>query len=196
MRDVSIRESGEVTRLLRQWTAGDPEARDELFPLVLDEVRTLARRALAGERNGHTLQPTALVNEVYLSLVNRRSVQWENRTQFFGALAEIMRRILVDSARSRLRDKRGGGTVPLALDDVPAWLEPTTCSDPWLLALDDALGELAELDAEMYRVVTLSHFMGLTQEQIADVTGVSVNTIGRRWMVAKKWLRHELSPAS
>ena len=181
--------ANEVTRLLRQWSDGSPEALDQLMPLVIDEVRDLARRALASESQTHTLQPTALVNEAYLRLIGRRTYWWKNRSEFFGSLAELMRRILVDHARRHRAAKRGGGEAPLSLDE---WALPAAEPHPDLLALDDALEDLKVLDPRRYRIVMLWFFMGLTQQEIARELGIGVNTVGRQWQAAKLWLQHQL----
>ena len=180
----------EITRLLDAWGAGDPEALAQLIPVVFDEVRELARRALARESPAHTLQPTALVNEVYLRLVDRRTVRFENRAHFFGFLADLMRRILVDHARKQLRAKRGGGAARVSLDSALRMAEARPAE---LVALDDSLVNLAELDARQARIVALRFFVGLSLEEIADILGVSVATVSRDWKTAKIWLRHELS---
>jgi len=182
--------SSEVTNLLREWSDGDPEALDKLMPLVIDEVRDLARRALALESPAHTLQPTALVNEVYLRLIDRRTYWWQDRAQFFSSLAELMRRILVDHARRHRAAKRGAGEAKLALDE--ALLVPAAEPNPELLALDDALKDLKAIDGRRYQIVMLWFFMGLTQEEIARELGLSVNTVGRQWQAARRWLQHEI----
>ncbi len=179
----------EVTHLLRQWSDGSPEALDKLMPLVIDEVRDLARRALALESPSHTLQPTALVNEAYLRLIGRRTHWWKGRGQFFSSLAELMRRILVDHARRHQAAKRGGGEAPLSLDE---WALPAAEPHPDLLALDDALEDLKAIDHRRYQIVMLWFFMGLTQEEIARELGIGINTVGRQWQAAKRWLQHEL----
>ena len=181
--------SSEVTALLDRWSGGDREALGELIPLVFDDVRELARRLMAREAPGHTLQPTALVHEVYLRLEGRRSVQWKNRQQFFGFLAQLIRRILVDHARRHRRAKRGGGLRPLALDDVVGLGE---MRHPELLAVDDALKDLADIDPRQSRVVELRFFIGLTMEQIAEVLGVSLATVNREWKTARMWLLRAL----
>ncbi len=182
----------EVTRLLDAWGDGDPEALAKLIPVVFDDVRDLAGRALARETPAHTLQPTALVNEVYLRLVDRRSVHFEHREHFFGFLAGLMRRILVDHARKHLRAKRGGGALKLSLDDAMALAETRPAE---LVALDDALCGLTGLDSRQALVVELRFFVGLNLEEVADILGVSVATVSREWKTAKIWLRHELSSA-
>ena len=181
--------SSEVTHLLRQWSDGDPDALDKLMPLVIDEVRDLARKALALESPAHTLQPTALVNEAYLRLIGRKTYWWRDRAQFFSSLAELMRRILVDHARRHRAAKRGAGEAKLSLDEgfMPAG-EP----HPDLVALDDALKDLKVIDLKKYRIVMLWFFMGLTQQEIARELGISINTVGRQWQSARRWLQHEL----
>lgn len=183
--------SSEITHLLDRWSGGDPEALGELVPLIFNDVRELARRNLAREAPGHTLQPTALVNEVYLRLEGRRSVEWKNREQFFGFLSQLIRRILVDHARGRHRVKRGDGVRPVALDDVVGL---SVSRPPEFIALDDALGELAAIDPRQGRIVELRFFMGLTFEQIAEVLGVSLSTVNREWKSARMWLLRALDP--
>jgi RNA polymerase sigma factor (TIGR02999 family) len=184
---MSTKES-EVTHLLEHWADGDPDALDRLMPQVYDHVRDLAARALAREATSHTLQPTALVNEVYLRLAGRRSVQWRNREQFFGFLADLMRRILVDHARRHRTVKRGGDVVRVPLEgvDVPATRSPD------LLALDDALKILRDVDPRQCRIVELKFFVGLKDQETADVLGISIKTVERQWRAAKTWLRHQL----
>ncbi|HEX9735406.1 MAG TPA: ECF-type sigma factor [Thermoanaerobaculia bacterium] len=183
---------GKVTRLLRAWSAGDPEALDRLLPLVLDEARDLARRALALESRDHTLQPTALVNEVYLRLVDRRTFWWQDRSQFFSSLAELMRRILVDHARRHRTAKRGGGVPRLRLEEMDVAADAPR---PELVELDDALVALQAVDPLRYRIVMLRFFIGLTEMEIARELGLSVNTVGRKWQAARRWLRRELDRA-
>lgn len=180
----------DVTDLLLDWSGGDDSARDRLMPVVFDELRRIARRYLDRESREHTLQPTALVNELYLRLVDRRSVQWRNRAQFFGVAAEMMRRILVDYARARLTKKRGEEVAPRSLDDFLALAEK---QDEDLVALDAALRDLAELDVQLAKVVELRFFAGLTNEEIADVLGISSTTVKRYWRTARLWLRREIS---
>ncbi len=180
----------EITELLDRWSDGAQGALDELVPLVFNDVRELARRALEKEPQGHTLQATALVSEVYLRLEGRRSVQWANREQFFGFLSQLIRRILIDHARGRKRTKRGRGVRPLPLDDVFGLAETR---HPELLALDDALEDLARLDPRQARVVEMRFFIGLTHQQIAGVLGVSLATVNREWRTARMWLERALS---
>lgn len=182
---------GEITRLLEGWSGGDPAAFDRLMPLVFDELRGLARAQFARERGNHTLQPTALVHEVYLRLVDRRSVSWQSRAQFLNFAAAMMRRILVDHARIRKAGKRGGDQMTVVFDealDLPADLRPD------LVAIDDALLALAAFDARQARIVELRFFGGLTVEEIALALGVSARTIHREWKIARLWLLRELQP--
>lgn len=181
--------STQVTRLLQDWSTGDPQALDRLLPMVVDEVRDMARRALSGEAPHHSLQPTALVNEVYLRLVDRKVYWWKDRSQFFACLSEIMRRILVDHARRRRAVKRGSGEPKLSLDEA---LMVSDGPHPEILALDDALEALKEIDERRYRIVMLWFFVGLTQQEIADELSISVNTVGRQLQTAKRWLRLQL----
>lgn len=180
----------EVTQLLKAWSDGDPNAAEKLMPLVFDDIRDVARRALAREAHDHTLQPTALVNEVYMRLVGRRTVDWENRKHFFGSLAQLMRLVLVDHARKRLRFKRGGDLRKISLDER---LQLVDVRPKELVALDDALKALKEMDPRQAQVVELRYFVGLTKSEIADVLDISKATVGRDWQIAKLWLRRELS---
>jgi RNA polymerase sigma-70 factor, ECF subfamily len=181
--------SPHVTTLLLAWGNGDEQALDELIPLVHRELRRMAQRAMAGEHAGHTLQPTALVNEVYLRLVDIKSVQWNDRAHFFALSARLMRRILVDLARSKRYEKRGGGVPTISLDDdsIPA-LERTKD----LVALDEALQRLSELDPRRSQVVELRFFGGLGVEETAEVLNVSRHTVMRDWTLARTWLFREL----
>lgn len=179
----------DVTSLLIASSGGDQEALNRLLPLVYDELRRLADRYLHRERSDHTLQPTALVHEAYLRLIDQK-VSWANRAHFFGVAAEIMRRILIDHARSRQAAKRGSGGIKLSLDDV---LEITDERAADLIALDDALKALADFDPQKARVVELRFFGGLSIEETAAVMGTGTATITRQWRMAKAWLYHELS---
>ena len=184
---------GEVTALLQDWSGGDRQALERLMPLVYGELRRLAASYLRSERRDHTLQPTALVHEAYLRLVDQRSTDWRNRAHFFGIAAQMMRRILVDHARRRHAAKRSGGTVPFEVetsDDV--WLE----RGAELLALDAALTKLEGLDPDQARVVELRFFGGLTIEETAEAARVSPATVKREWRTARAWLRREIGGAS
>jgi RNA polymerase sigma factor (TIGR02999 family) len=179
----------DVTLLLARWTDGDEAALQQLLPIVHDELRRLARRQMAGERPGHTLQPTALVNEAYLRLVNLKQMQWQDRAHFFAMSARLMRRILVDFARSRGYQKRGGDAQRVSFTQALGVAEgqPTD-----VVALDDALEALARVDERKSRVVELRFFGGLSVEETAEVLNVSRETVKRDWTFAKLWLLRQL----
>ncbi len=179
-----------VTELLRAWSEGDRGALDRLVPLVYAELRRRANAQLARERGHHTLQPTALVHEAFLKLVDQRSARWENRAQFFAVSAQLMRRILVDHARARGAAKRGGAVVRVSLDEAG---EPSAAAEPDVLHLHQALERLAELDERQARVVELRYFGGLSIDEAAAVLGVSEITVKRDWAMARAWLFRELS---
>jgi RNA polymerase sigma factor, sigma-70 family/RNA polymerase sigma factor, TIGR02999 family len=181
---------GEVSRLLAGWGGGDAAALDELIPLVYDELKRLAHYLMRRERPDHTLQATALVDEAYIRLADQKHGQWKNRAQFFSIAAQFMRRILVDHARSHFRAKRGGGAHKVALDEV-AVLSPERGAD--VIALDAALERLAAIDPRKSAIVELRYFGGLSVEEAAETMGVSPITIKRDWLVAKAWLRREIS---
>ena len=180
--------SHRITALMQSWSRGADEALAELTPLVLAELRILARAYLRRERPDHSLQPTGLVNECYLRLLQTRAVDWQNRAHFFALSARLMRRILVDFARSRQYRKRGGGAEHVTLDDQRLALEPGRD----LVALDDALTALAAIDERKSQVVEMRFFGGLTNEEAADILGVSAKTVMREWQLAKVWLLREL----
>ena len=179
----------DITQLLRLWSAGDASALEGLTPLVYRELHRLAVRYMGRERPGHTLQATGLVNEVYVRLIDWQSVQWQNRSHFFGVSAQVMRRILVDYARSRLYAKRGGNARPVSLNDVPAIADDSLTG---LLDVDIALNRLAKLDPRTAQVVELRYFGGLSVEEAAEVLKVSPITVIRSWNFAKVWLLREL----
>ncbi len=179
-----------VTNLLKAWSQGEEAALERLLPLVHQELRRLARGYMFRERVGHTLQTTALVNEAYLRLVNARQVNWQNRAHFFALSAQLMRRILVDSARAHRDQKRGGGTPKITLDE--ALVGPQEKGQD-LVALDDALKRLAEVDPRKSRVVELRFFGGLRVEETAEVLNVHPNAVLRDWRLAKMWLKREMS---
>jgi RNA polymerase sigma factor (TIGR02999 family) len=183
----------QVTELLLAWGDGDQSALDQLIPLVHAELRRIAARHMARERPGHMLQPTALVNEVYLKLVDVERVRWQNRAHFLAVAARLMRRILVDFARSRRYRKRGGGAQHVAFDET-AVIDIGRGHD--LLALDDALDELARVDARQGQIVVMRFFAGLGIEEIAKVLEVSSATVMRDWKLAKSWLLRELDRTS
>ena len=179
-----------LTQLLVAWSDGDQKALDELFPLVYEELRQMARRQMRRERPGHTLRTTALVNDAYLRLVDQREVRWQNRAHFFAIAAQMMRRILVDHARAKRYEKRGGGAAHVPLEEAAVLAEGKAAE---ILALDEALKALAELDERRARVVELRYFAGLSNEEIAEVLKVSTNTVTRDWNMARAWLYHELN---
>ena len=179
-----------LTQLLIDWSNGDQSAFDKLMPLIDEELRRLAHRYMSRERAGHTLQTTALVNEAFVRLVNRKNVNWQNRAHFFGLAAQLMRTILVDHARSHACAKRGGGAFKLELDDALVVSQKKAAE---VIALNDALNELARLDPQQSRIVELRFFGGLTVEETAEVLHLSPATIKREWSTAKAWLYHELS---
>ncbi len=179
-----------VTQLLIGWANGDKEALDKLVPLVYDELRRQASRYLRNERAGHTLQTTALIHEAYLRLVDQRDVRWQNRSHFFGVAAQLMRRILVDHARTKRRAKRGGSDIRVSLTQAN---EIAKGEDLDVVALDEALTRLAEIDEQQSRIVELRYFSGLTVEETARVLGISPATVKRDWSMARAWLHRELS---
>lgn len=181
-------ETREVTRLLQNINEGKSEAVEELIPLVYAELRRLAAHYLKSERDGHTLQPTALVHEAFLKLVEQET-QWQNRGHFFAMAANLMRRILVDYARSYKAEKRGGGAEKLSLDDIFVFVKEKPAE---MIALDEALIELAKVDQRRSQVVELRFFGGLSNEEIARVLDVHVNTVLRDWNLARAWLRTQI----
>jgi len=181
--------SAQLTEVLRAWTRGDESALGKVIELAYPELREIARRCLRMERREHTMQATALVHEAYLRLIDARNVTWQDRAHFFAIAASIMRRILVDHARARGRDKRGGGMRQVNLD---AALMVTTELEPELVRLDKALEDLAAFDARRARVVELRYFGGLTSQEAAAVLRVSPQTVNRDWSLAKAWLIHEM----
>ena len=178
-----------VTELLIRWNAGEISARDKLIPLVYDELRRVAKRNLAGQRNDHTLQPTALVHEAYLRLVNRKAANWQGRAHFFALAAQIMRQILVDHARMRNAAKRGGGTLTVLLGDAEGENAEIKLD---LIGLDKAMKGLASLDARQSQIVELRFFGGLSIEEAARVVDVSPATAKREWATARVWLHHAI----
>ena len=179
-----------VTRLLVEWSEGSAGALERLFPIVYNDLRRHARRYLGRERAAHTLQPTALVHEAFLRLVDQRFVTWQNRAQFFALAAQMMRRILVNHALSKRAAKRGGNVPDVPFDDDIHGVKPR---DVDLLALDEALTVLAGIDPRQSQIVELRYFGGLTVEETADVVGVSPATVKREWTAAKLWLRRQLA---
>ena len=184
-----VASDSDITDLLDEWGRGNRRALDDLLPLVYAELRRVAARQLRREREGHSLQPTVLVHEVYLRLVEQRNVDWQSRAHFFGVAAQVMRRILVDHARRRLADKRGGGMSPVSIEQA---METPGVSEVPILDLDDALGRLSKLDPSLARIVELRAFGGLTIEEAAHVLNISPSTVKRDWRTAKAWLTREL----
>jgi len=182
--------SQQVSNLLRRWSDGDSEALDQLMPLVYGELRRMARRYMGQQPAGHTLQTTALIHEAYLRLVGQEEKRWENRAHFFGVAAQAMRHILMDYARAQNRAKRGGGALQVSLDEALTFCAERSAE---LVALDDALNELAKLDERQSKVVELRFFGGLTEEEIATVLKVSPRTVSGDWSMARSWLLRELS---
>jgi RNA polymerase sigma-70 factor, ECF subfamily len=182
--------SQNITRLLLDWRNGDQSALDRLMPLVYEELRRMANHYMRNERRGHTLQTSALVHEAYLRLVDHENIEWQNRAHFFGVAAQAMRRILVDHARTRNYQKRGGGAQQVSLDEAMTLAGDRAAE---LIALDDALRELAKMDERKSRVVELRYFGGLSLEETAEALSVSIPTVTRDWNTAKAWLMREIS---
>ena len=178
-----------VSKLLADWADGDPSAREQLVPIIYEELRRLAHHYMRGERVGHTLQTTALVNELYLRLAGIDAVRWRDRVHFFAVTATLMRRVLVDYARQRGREKRGAGVTVISLNENAVARQP----DVDVVALDEALERLAAVDPQQSRVVELRFFAGLSVEETADALGISPATVKRDWATAKLWLYNELS---
>ncbi len=177
--------------MLREWSGGNRESLDALLPFIYAELHRQASRYLRRERAGHTLQTTALINEAYLKLIDQRTVNWQNRAHFFGIAAQAMRRILVDYARGKHREKRGGGGENLPLEEAALLVSEETSID--LVALDEALTRLAEIDERQARIVELKYFSGLTIEETAEVLRISPATVKTDWNMAKAWLHRELT---
>ena len=182
-------ETGRISHLLQQWSGGDRQAREDLVPLVYQELRRRAAAYLRRERRDHTLQPTALVNEAYLRLMGQERVTWINRAQFFGVAAQAMRRILVDHAREREAAKRPGG-IRVTLDEGMRSVPPVDCE---LLMLDSVLQELAVIDQRQARIVEMKYFGGLSEEEVAAILSLSRATITREWQSARAWLYRRLT---
>jgi len=191
MMSASLLSKKEITAMLRAWGEGESEASEELVRAVYNELRRQARHHLRRERANHTLQTTALINEAYIKLVEQRSVKWESRTHFFALAAEMMRRILVDHAKTKHRQKRGGNEENLPIE--AALTIKTGEQDIDFIALDEALTRLAEIDSQQTKIVELRYFSGLSIEETAKVLEISPATVKRDWAMAKAWLRHELT---
>jgi RNA polymerase sigma factor (TIGR02999 family) len=191
---------GDVTRLLQRWSDGDATALDSLWPLVYDDIRRMAGRQIAGERSGHTLQATALVNEAFLKLSGQRAFDWQRREQFLSLVSQIMRHVLVDYARQRKAQRRGDGAKKVSLDNTWAANEADRIQalDAFhdesvdVIAIDEALTRLQKVDEPQSRIVELRYFGGLTLEETASVAGISVASVKREWAMARAWLRREL----
>ncbi|HJQ68468.1 MAG TPA: sigma-70 family RNA polymerase sigma factor [Blastocatellia bacterium] len=190
---MTTRSPKEITQLLMDWRNGDKAAADQLMPLVYDELRRLASNFFRRERVNHTLQPTALVHEAYLHLVDQSVVSWQNRAHFFGAAARLMRQILIDHARTHNAAKRGGGEIKVSLKEELVAAAPREVD---LIALDAALDELAELDEQQSRIVEMRFFGGLSIEETAEVLAISPATVKREWSTAKAWLYREMKKGS
>ena len=192
-------ESAEITRLLKAWGRGDSAALDRLTPLVYEQLHRMARRYMRSERPGHTLQATALLNEAFLRLVDTRDLDWNDRSHFFAVCARVMRRILVDAARSRAAIKRGGQadraehSTAINLDQLP---DPASETSAQVCALDEALNRLAQIDPRRAHVIELRFFGGLTVEETARALEISPQTVMREWKLARAWLARELSQSS
>ena len=186
--------AGDVTELLLQWSNGNEAALQRLMTFVYDECRRIAARQMRGEREEHTLSPSALVNELYLRLVDQRRTTWSNRAQFFGIAAQLMRRVLVDHARARLAEKRDGGRLVVSLEAADDVATPSPLTD--VLAIDEALRRLGQIDPDQQRIVELRFFAGLTVDETAHLLGRSPRTVKREWQLAKAWLFRELSEGS
>jgi len=182
---------GEVTLLLSEMKRGNSGALPRLIPLVYNELRRLAANCLKDERDGHTLQPTALVHEAYLRLAGQNRAEWQNRAQFMGVAAQLMRRILVDYARQRIAAKRGGGPAPIDIDalEIAAGVEQSA----EMLAVDEALERLTAMDPQQAQVVEMRYFGGMTVEETAEALAIAPRTVKREWAIAKAWLRVEIS---
>ncbi|MEP7038682.1 MAG: sigma-70 family RNA polymerase sigma factor [Acidobacteriota bacterium] len=182
--------SQQITQLLLDWSDGDKAALDELMPIVFDELRRLASHYMRGQRAGHTLQTTALVNEAYLRLIDSSRVNWQNRAHFFAISAQLMRRVLVDFARARNSRKRGGDQIKVTLDDK---IEATFEKETNLVELNEALENLAKFSERQSQIVELRYFGGLTEEEIAETLNISTRTVRRDWSAARAWLYRQLS---
>jgi RNA polymerase sigma factor (TIGR02999 family) len=180
----------QVTQLLNDWSSGDQAARDRLMPLVYDELHRLAHQYMKRESKGHTLQTSALVNEAFVKLVDQKNVRWQNRAHFFGIAAQLMRRILVDHARSRETAKRGGGVQAISFDDALYVSDERSAE---VVAVHEALEQLSQFDSRKGQVVELRFFGGLSIDETAQVLGVSPGTVMRDWTLAKAWLHREIT---
>jgi len=186
-----MNQTRKITQMLREWSGGNREALEDLMPLVYDELHKQAARFLSRERADHTLQATALIHETYIKLVDQREVNWESRTHFFAIAANLMRRILVDYARRKNREKRGGDVVKLTLEEAVLVVGKEKSVD--LMALDEALTKLEKIDEQQARIVELRYFGGMTLEETAEALQISRTTVADDWSMAKAWLHRELT---
>ena len=187
---MSGERKNQVTQILHDWSGGDREAPERLMPLVYDEMRRIARAFISRERQGHTLQPTALVNEAYLRLVDQNSVTWQSRAHFYSVAASMMRRVLIDHARTHAAEKRGGGAVHLSIEDVQVPVEERAAN---FVAMDEALERLSQFNERGRKIVEMRFYAGMSEEEIAEVLNVSTRTVLRDWKAARVWLFRELS---
>lgn len=183
--------TSDITEMLQEWTDGNSDAADRLFPFVYKELRKIAGRNFYREGADSTLQPTALVNEAYVRLVDQTRVNWQNRAHFFAVASTIMRRILIDHARRKSAGKRGGGVITLSVDDLQVPVERRAAA---LVSLDEALEELAVSDYRKFRVVEMKFFGGMSEDEISEILGISTRTVQREWSVARLWLFDHLNP--
>lgn len=179
-----------ITEILRDWNSGETSAKEHLLPYVYDELKRQARYYMSRERKDHTLQPTALVHEMFMRISEQSGIDWQNRSHFYGVAAHLMRQILVDHARKHTAEKRGGGTIHFSLDDLQVPIEQRAGS---IIALHEALERLAEHDETQSKVVEMRFFGGLTNTEISEALGVSERTVGREWRAAKLWLFREIN---
>ncbi|MGB7201052.1 MAG: sigma-70 family RNA polymerase sigma factor [Pyrinomonadaceae bacterium] len=179
----------EITQVLHDWNNGNEAAKEQLLPLVYDELRRQARSLMSRERIGHTLQPTALVHEAFLRISEQTGIEWQNRSHFYGIASRLMRQILVDHARSHAAGKRGNGVIHFSVDDVQIPVEQRAHS---ILAIDEVLDRLAKLDEQQANIVEMRFFGGMTNGEIADSLGISQRTVSRDWETARLWLYREL----
>jgi RNA polymerase sigma factor (TIGR02999 family) len=186
-----MNQTSQITEMLLNWSNGNHEALAELMPVVYDELHKLAARYLRHERQNHSLQTTALIHEAYIKLIDQKNVNWQNRNHFFAVSSQMMRRILVDHARTKQRQKRGGNAVDLSLSEVTIAIDRNKSID--LIELDDALNRLKEIDERQVKVVELRYFSGLTLEETAEVLKISRSTVAEDWSLAKAWLHRALS---
>jgi RNA polymerase sigma-70 factor, ECF subfamily len=187
---MSEKQVSEITRILQDWNDGNEEAKDELLPFVYEELKRQARYLMSSERKNHTLQPTALVHEAFLRISRQTGIEWKNRSHFYGIASRLMRQILVDHARQHASDKRGNNPIHLSTDDIDIPVAERAGS---ILAIDEVLDRLAELDEQQAKIVEMRFFGGMTNGEIAENLGISERTVSREWQTAKLWLYRELN---